>query len=146
MRYPLSRWMNIVFWSQDQLEELHRLEKMDRKHGIDHLMSAKPGRYVDNHSCTYEWQINDQIFTGGYWHEKMTMDQRDIAVDEFLRKIYPIHQSISERSAGDDYLDILHHQDIAIRQSGIMPNRFGAGADMDVKKRRLHSDFMDAMG
>ncbi len=116
-----ARWMQIVFWTMEDVIALHTIEMS--MNTANNAAPYQAGSMIENLSAS-------RYGLSPFWGKSDDHSFRSEETARFLRAIYPIHAGIERRAAavkGRREIETLHEQDLAIVKSGIKPNRGGAG-------------------
>ena len=118
-----ARWAQIVFWSKEDVDELHRRER--KKWDIYRAAVADAQRTPDWWDDGF---ISSRLYVHclqPYWPVSMPSGEREDRISSFFRLIYPVWKGILSRNPDCDIYDInvLHTCDLSIWKMGKRPNR-----------------------
>ena len=145
MAANLSRWMQIVYLEPQELDELHRREKL---WGTRWKPSGSP-QYAMKGRATWmdlDWIKTsiDRVFPNGYYPKEMLPGEQASSMEAFARAIFPLWKRIEELdfkaeaklsreevSTTKILMEVTttHKQDRAIYDSGHKPTRIVIPAD-----------------
>lgn len=135
----VARWSQVVFWSIENIQELHKIEDE-----IDATWTKLGKSQPQYRVVALFRELNDVFAVSPYWPEKMPLNIQAERMQQFERKIYPIWASINARHDAKDLkgdvvptLKSLHDCDIAIFNSGHKPDRSWNGTDLNGFKAKV---------
>ena len=135
------RWAQIVFYTEGDLLEIHRRERILYKKCEALIASRKsPIEWWD---LGYMSRMEDTLRLVPYWPAPMPESDRKVRMYAFLRIIYPVWRGITKRmdseiegSAAADCPEIMHKCDLTIWKMGKRPGRKIASENVEYETRR----------
>ena len=125
----ISRWAQIIFWTRDDLAELHKREVRHYAHSRKLDSAGKSPTEWRDLGYILEMQDRNQLIP--YWPRNLEESERSARMTQWERRVFPIWKGIQGRQGEDaSEIELLHRQDRAIFDSGIRPDRVTSmGAD-----------------
>lgn len=125
----MARWMQIVFWNREDVEELHKRERSREKQCEESRRLGK--RLIDWRDRDFLAKMQDRYQLNPYWPEKMDQEMRTSKMKSFERDIFTIWGPFftQENLTNLTEIEAVHKADIAIVASCKQPDRAYQGGD-----------------
>lgn len=135
----LARWMQVVFWPEEDLKALHALEKsLATRLPLSNELRFQADKLADWRGHAKMRKMATTLWPAGFWPKAMSLTDRDMSLEVFAREIYPLTAGIAAKDDADDKKRslsdalqasvlseclTLHRQDWAVYKSGYKPRR-----------------------